>query len=131
MDLVVTSHSVLSHAVGLLLLHAFDALRCRRVQWTAAVDNAQSVRSAQRMGFLVEGTIKNSLEFPASKEGNAFTTSAEREGEPTLTTPVVNWEGRDRFERGVAIDIVLLGMSAGEWKTNGRDNVLRQMAREA
>jgi len=54
---------VTSNAIGLLLQHALElpsngGLGLRRVQWQANSVNAASLRTAERMGFKMEGILK-------------------------------------------------------------------------
>jgi len=67
---------VTSNAIGLLLHYCFDAptfpspgLGLRRVQWQAHVDNAPSIRTAERMGMKLEGIIRWQRVLPQDKEG--------------------------------------------------------------
>ena len=53
---------VTTHGTGLLLQHTLDAppkgLGLRRVQWQANSLNTRSIKTAQRLGFTLEGIIR-------------------------------------------------------------------------
>ncbi|QRV78860.1 GNAT family acetyltransferase [Ceratobasidium sp. AG-Ba] len=57
---------VSSHAIGLLMNYALDmpkdgGLGVRRVQWQAHASNKPSVKAAERLGFKMEGIIRQGV----------------------------------------------------------------------
>ena len=89
-------------AVRLLLLHAFSALRLRRVQWRAHALNARSVRAARRAGFRWEGVARCERVLLQGKvgDGRGVPRGAEGEG-PSRDTAVLGM-GWDDWEEMVA-----------------------------
>jgi RimJ/RimL family protein N-acetyltransferase len=82
---------VCKNAVGMMMRYCFDlpsagGLGFRRVQWSTNPINDASIRVAERMGFIFEGTMRWKFVLEEGKEGNKT-----REGDP------VNAKGRDRM----------------------------------
>ena len=78
----------------------------RRVQWAANVTNLASVKVAERMGFLHEGTMRWVMVLSEGKEGNKS-----REGDHLITRP-----GRDS---------ILLAVCWDDWEGGVREHVDR------
>ncbi|VDC00020.1 unnamed protein product [Peniophora sp. CBMAI 1063] len=103
---------VTSSAIGLLLRYCLEVpakggLGLRRVQWSANAKNKTSVRSAVRMGFQREGTLRWALSLSdETKIGNGH---ALREGDPQP-----NWPGRDTE---------VLSFCSDDWEAGGRERV--------
>lgn len=105
-------------------------LGLRRVQYTAIAPNVASSNAALRMGFKSEGTLRNFLEVPSSKEASCWTRG--RVGELPYAS-VTRFEGEDRTERGCGTEVWFGGISWEEWEAQGgvRELAIRQMTRKA
>lgn len=65
---------MLTHSVGALLHHVFSlpsegGLGLRRCQWFTTTLNTASQNAGLRMGFKLEGILRNHRVLPAGKEG--------------------------------------------------------------
>ncbi|KAI0043764.1 acyl-CoA N-acyltransferase [Auriscalpium vulgare] len=108
---------VASNAVGVLLRYCLElptaeppGLGLRRVIWTANPFNTQSARTAQRMGFKLEGTLRWSWVLGEGKEGKK-----PRAGDP--------------FEDRPGRDSVLLAFCGDDWEDGGRELVQKRIDR--
>jgi RimJ/RimL family protein N-acetyltransferase len=108
---------VTTNACGLLLRHALDppargGLGLRRVQWTCDAGNAPSQRTAARLGFKREGTLRWLWILPeGSAAGDAPSTDDPRRG-----------RGRHDIYHSICWD---------DWEHGTREHVEKQMARRA
>jgi RimJ/RimL family protein N-acetyltransferase len=102
---------VCTNAVGIMMRYCLElpgdgGLGFRRVQWAANVTNLASVKVAERMGFLHEGTMRWVMVLSEGKEGNKS-----REGDHLITRP-----GRDS---------ILLAVCWDDWEGGVREHVDR------
>jgi len=100
------------NAIGLMMHYCLDlpsagGLGYRRVQWTANPLNLASVKVAEKMGFVIEGTMRWTWILPAGREGKK-----EREGDPRTAA------GRDS---------VLLAICWDDWEGGVREHVDKLM----
>ena len=102
---------VTTNAVGLLLDWCFAALKLRRVQYFANVQNERSIRVAERMGFTFEGTLRWHRVLPQHKEDSGV--AVERDGK-------VEAPGRHS---------ALLAMGWDEWENGLGAHVQKEMDR--
>ncbi|KAF4622273.1 hypothetical protein D9613_009224 [Agrocybe pediades] len=108
---------VTSNAVGLLLKYALNlpavqpgALGLRRVVWQANVMNAASIRTAERMQFRREGTLRWDRLLPEHKSHlGAGNGKKVRDGDPRSAC--------------VGRDTALLGLCWDDWEDGARDKV--------
>jgi RimJ/RimL family protein N-acetyltransferase len=106
---------ITSNAIGLLLHFALDlpaagGLGLRRVAWKANAANAQSVRTAERMGFRKEGVVRWERALPKGKTAGGNAISGERaSGDPK----------RECLGR----DTVLLSLCWDDWEEGGQEAV--------
>jgi len=103
---------VCSNAIGLMLHYCFDlpdagGLGFRRVQWNTNPTNPASIKVADKMGFIYEGTMRWMWVLPQGKDGRKV-----RDGDP-VTGP-----GRDS---------VLLAVCWDDWEGGVRDRVDKVM----
>jgi RimJ/RimL family protein N-acetyltransferase len=99
---------VCTNAVGIMMRYCLElpsagGLGFRRVQWTANLMNLASVKVAERMGFVREGTLRWSWVLPEGKEGKKS-----REGDPVS---------------GLGRDSVLLAVCWDDWEGGVREHV--------
>ncbi|KAJ7489091.1 acyl-CoA N-acyltransferase [Mycena latifolia] len=107
---------VTSGAAGLLLRFALDTLGLRRVAWKANVQNAQSVRVAERMGFRREAVLRWERVLPAGK------TEGGNGGGVRAGDPKPGCLGRDT---------VLLSLCWDDWEGGAREAVNAIMQRSS
>lgn len=105
---------VSSNAIGLMVHYCFDlpivgGLGFRRVQWTANPTNLASVKVAEKIGFVHEGTMRWTWVLPEGKEGKMA-----RVGDPL---------GR------LGRDSVLLAVCWEDWEGGARERVDELMQR--
>jgi RimJ/RimL family protein N-acetyltransferase len=103
---------VSANAIGLMMRFCFDlpsagGLGLRRLQWTANPVNKASIKVAEKMGFVYEGTMRWTLVLQEGKEGKGS-----REGDP------VGGPGRDS---------VLLAICWDDWEGEVRERVVKLM----
>jgi RimJ/RimL family protein N-acetyltransferase len=111
---------VTSNAAGLLMHYAlnlpsdptFPGLGLRRVVWSCHAENEPSLRTAQRLGFRREGTLRW---YRVGAEGRSG-------GMPTRAGDPVPRNGRHD---------VFLSMCWDDWEEGGRAIVDEQMARRS
>ncbi|KAH7925793.1 acyl-CoA N-acyltransferase [Leucogyrophana mollusca] len=109
---------VTTNAVGLLMLYALDlpsqgGLGLRRLQWQANVLNTKSVRTAERMGFKREGTLRWERVLPGGR-GKMHNGIPLREGDPRPGT--------------LGRDTAMLALCWDDWETE-REKVIAIMER--
>jgi len=104
---------VTSNAVGTLLRFCLEVptapmpgLGLRRVQWTTNIRNLTSARTAEKMGFKREGTIRWTYTLAEGKEGDA-----PREGDPKPNS--------------ARRDSAMLSMCCDDWENGARESVER------
>jgi len=88
-------------------LPSAGGLGLRRLQWTANPVNKASIKVAEKMGFVYEGTMRWTLVLQEGKEGKGS-----REGDP------VGGPGRDS---------VLLAICWDDWEGEVRERVVKLM----
>ena len=104
---------VTTHAVGLLLAWCLDDLKLRRVQWQANAGNEKSVRTAQKLGFTLEGIIRWQRILPPEKRETGV---KPREGDPKP-----EYYGRHS---------ALLSVCWDDWEGGVKEKVRERMARQ-
>jgi RimJ/RimL family protein N-acetyltransferase len=83
-----------TEAVWLLARHAFDDLGYRRLEWKCNALNARSMRAAERLGFVYEGTFRQHMLVKGQNRDTAWFSIIDSE-----------WPARrDAFERWLAAD---------------------------
>jgi RimJ/RimL family protein N-acetyltransferase len=83
-----------TEAVWLLARHAFDDLGYRRLEWKCNARNARSMRAAERLGFVYEGTFRQHMLVKGQNRDTAWFSIIDSE-----------WPARrDAFERWLAAD---------------------------
>lgn len=103
---------VSSNAIGILLRYCFElpsagGLGFRRVQWTANQENLASVKAAEKVGFVYEGTMRWTWILPEGKEGKKS-----REGDP---------------RSGLGRDSALLAVCWDDWESGVKEHVDRMI----
>lgn len=103
---------VSTNAIGLVMRYCFDlpnagGLGFRRVQWTANPANQASVKVAEKMGFVYEGTMRWMWVLSEGKEGKKI-----REGDPMA---------------GLGRDSVLLAVCWDDWEERVKERVAKLM----
>ncbi|KZP23801.1 hypothetical protein FIBSPDRAFT_857938, partial [Athelia psychrophila] len=103
---------VSTHAIGLILCWCLElpgagGLGMRRVQWAGNPENIATIKVAQKMGFLDEGTMRWKCVIPTSRPGKKS-----REGDPLP---------------GLGRDSTMLAICWDDWEATGRDHVAKIM----
>jgi RimJ/RimL family protein N-acetyltransferase len=99
---------VCSNAIGILMRYCFElpssgGLGFRRVQWTTDSENPASIKAAEKMRFVQEGTLRWTWVLPEGKEGKKT-----REGDP---------------RSGLGRNSVLLAVCWDDWEGGVRAHV--------
>ncbi|TFK40365.1 acyl-CoA N-acyltransferase, partial [Crucibulum laeve] len=107
---------VSSNAIGLLLNYLLDTqkeggLGFRRVVWCTNPFNEPSVRAAERLGFVKEGTMRWSWILPTDKKGHTIEEGSERgegDGRDSVVLAICwdNWEDGVKAHVKMAMDRV-------------------------
>jgi RimJ/RimL family protein N-acetyltransferase len=83
-----------TEAVYLLLRHAFEEMKYRRVEWKCDTRNGASYRAAERFGFTFEGVFRQHMIIRGQSRDSAWFSMLDHE-----------WPARRRaFERWLSID---------------------------
>jgi len=103
---------VSSNAIGLMMHYCLDlpnagGLGFRRVQWTANPVHQVSIKVAEKMGLIYEGTMRWTWVLPSGKKGKKS-----REGDPVT---------------GLGRDSVLLAICWDDWEGGARERVDKLM----
>ncbi|CAF1193695.1 unnamed protein product [Rotaria sp. Silwood1] len=86
-----------TEAIYLLIEHAFDTLKYRRVEWRCHALNAKSRQAALRLGFQYEGTwLKSDIAKGRSRD-NAWYSIVDDEW-PLLKQEFQRWLSKDNFD---------------------------------
>ncbi|CAF4159646.1 unnamed protein product [Rotaria sp. Silwood2] len=86
-----------TEAIYLLIEHAFDTLKYRRVEWRCHAMNAKSRQAALRLGFQFEGTwLKSDIAKGRSRD-NAWYSIVDDEW-PLLKQEFQRWLSKDNFD---------------------------------
>ncbi|CAF1356458.1 unnamed protein product [Rotaria sp. Silwood1] len=86
-----------TEAIYLLIEHAFDTLKYRRVEWRCNALNAKSRRAALRLGFQYEGTwLKSDIAKGRSRD-DAWHSIVDDEW-PLLKQEFQRWLSKDNFD---------------------------------
>ncbi len=80
----------------LLIAHAFD-LGYRRVEWKCDALNAPSVRAAERLGFVYEGTFRQATHYKGRNRDTAWFAIIDSDW-PTLNHEFERWLADDNFD---------------------------------
>jgi RimJ/RimL family protein N-acetyltransferase len=111
---------VTSNAVGLLLQYALEppsngGLGLRRVQWQTNSGNSASARTAERMGFKMEGILRWDRVYYDGKTKGKVSNGRE----------MPRWGNQDDLGR----DTLLLSLCWDDWEQGGREKVQTIMER--
>lgn len=116
-----------THASCLLLKHLLDplsegGLNMRRVQWQANSMNQPSISAAQRLGMVLEGTIRWQRVVADHKK-----CASEADVERADGKPVVDRDGR---KLGPGRHSAMLAVCWDDWLEGKKDHVMRLLQRE-
>lgn len=107
-----------TEAIFLLLSHAFDELRYRRVEWKCDALNAASRRAAERFGFTFEGVFRKHLVIKGRNRDTAWFSIVDEEW-PAVRAGFERWLAPESFDRGGAQLRPLSELIAGARERSG------------
>lgn len=86
-----------TEAVYLLLRHAFEEMKYRRVEWKCDTRNAASYRAAQRFGFTFEGVFRQHMIIRGQSRDSAWFSMLDHEW-PARRIAFERWLSIDNFD---------------------------------
>ncbi len=86
-----------TEAIFLLLQHAFDDLKYRRVEWKCNNDNLPSKRAAQRFGFQFEGIFRNHFVTKGRNRDTAWFAIIDQDW-PLIRLAFESWLNESNFD---------------------------------
>jgi RimJ/RimL family protein N-acetyltransferase len=86
-----------TEAVYLLLRHAFEDMKYRRVEWKCDTRNAASYRAAQRFGFTFEGVFRQHMIIRGQSRDSAWFSMLDHEW-PARRIAFERWLSIDNFD---------------------------------
>jgi RimJ/RimL family protein N-acetyltransferase len=86
-----------TEALYLMMRHAFDDLGYRRLEWKCDAANARSMRAAERLGFLYEGTFRQHRIVKSHNRDTAWFAIIDSEW-PAVRSALEAWLAPDNFD---------------------------------
>jgi RimJ/RimL family protein N-acetyltransferase len=86
-----------TEAIFLMIRHAFDDLRYRRIEWKCDSLNQASRRAALRFGFSYEGTFRQHMVVKGRNRDTAWFAMLDREW-PAIRTAFERWLSPENFD---------------------------------
>lgn len=86
-----------TEAVYLLLRHAFETMRYRRVEWKCDTRNAASYRAAERFGFTFEGVFRQHMIIRGQSRDSAWFSMLDHEW-PARRRAFERWLSPENFD---------------------------------
>lgn len=90
-----------TEATFLLMQHAFDDLRYRRVEWKCNAANARSRRAAERLGFTYEGLFRQDMVVKGKNRDTAWYSILDHEWS-AVSKAITAWLAPENFDEGGA-----------------------------
>ncbi len=94
---VIQRTAAATEALFLMMRHAMDDLGYRRLEWKCDAANARSMRAAERLGFIYEGTFRQHRVVKGRNRDTAWFSIVDGEW-PTVRTALEAWLSPDNFD---------------------------------